>query len=106
MKKVLLSLVLLVPALANADGWCEGPVVRVMADNSNCADANGKLQLAYVLNNISNKWLCARSDVGSSMVLAAKMAGKNVKAWVSVGSDCSQYNDYDAASFIWIDENQ
>jgi len=97
---------LLFPIMANADGWCEGQVVRVMADNSNCVDASGNLQLAYVLGSVSNKWLCARSNSGSSMVLAAKMSGKNIKAYVTAGSDCTQYNDYDSAAFMWIDETQ
>lgn len=105
MKKLLL-VVWLLSMFAHADGWCSDPVVRVMADNPNCVDSSGNLQLAYVLGSVTNKWLCARSSAGSSMILAAKISGKQVRAYVSVGSDCTQYSDYDVAPYIWIDETQ
>ena len=86
---------------------CHGNVVFAMADHSGCADSNGKRQMAFKTNLSSNPWMCARTDLGSSMILAAKASGKPLQVYISdqgQGYTCSNVPGFSKVSYLIMAE--
>ena len=86
-----------------ADIPCHGKIVYLMADHSGCTDSNGKRQLAFTTNSANNPWMCARTDLGSAMLLAAKAADRKVDVKISdqgQGYTCSNLPQYSKVSYI------
>ncbi|AZZ98409.1 hypothetical protein [Pseudoalteromonas sp. R3] len=86
---------------------CHGNIVFLMADHSGCTDANGKRQLAFKTNSGSNPWMCARTDLGSSMLLAAKAANRKIQVYVSDQNKnytCNTIPNYSTISYIIMHE--
>lgn len=82
---------------------CHGPVVIAMGDHPGCTDSNGKIQMAFKTNYKGNPWMCASSDVGTSMVLTAIVADKDVGVWISdsdKGYTCSTLPQYSKISYV------
>lgn len=89
------------------DIGCHGKVVWLMADHSGCTDANGKRQMAFKTVSSSNPWMCARTEMGSSMLLATKAAGKEVNVYISdqgQGYSCSTIPHYSKVSYLILVE--
>ena len=85
------------------DSHCQGPVAMAMADHDGCTDANGKRLMAFKLNSTSNPWMCARTELGSAMILSVAMAKRDISIWIDdegQGKTCSTVTDYSKVSYM------
>lgn len=102
--KAVILLSLLAAAYASAaDITCHGPVVMAMGDHPGCIDTNGVRQMAFKTNSTSNPWMCAKSELASSMILSAVIANKAVSVWIDEsdeGHTCSNLPNYSDISYI------
>ncbi len=91
-------LVSLMPSICNA-AECSGKVLRVL-DWPDMCDG----QLAYKLDSTNDKWVCALSNVGSSMVLAAYATNKTVIARTddTQATSCTSLNQYHKPKYMYI----
>ena len=79
---------------------CSGKISSLMADHSGCTDANGKRQMAFIT---TGPWMCARTEMGSSMLLAAKAAERKIDVYITdSGTDktCSTLSNYTKVSYL------
>ena len=67
----------------SADINCHGNVVMAMADHSGCQDSNGKYQMAFKTLSTSRPWMCAKTDLSSSLILSSVVAKRPVRVWIS-----------------------
>lgn len=111
MKKFCYMLFILVGFVAlpsfSKDIACHGEIVFIMAEHSGCTDENGKRQLAFKTVSGSNPWMCARTEIGGSLLLAAKVAKKSVQVYISdqgQGLTCQNIPDYSKVSYIVLIE--
>jgi hypothetical protein len=79
---------------------CSGNITSLMADHGGCTDTSGKRQMAF---KTREPWMCARTEMGSSMLLAAKAAERSVNVYIAdgnVGNTCSSIPKYTKVSYI------
>lgn len=108
MKKLMMIFAIML-ALSNAvwagDIPCHGKVIFAMADHGGCIDDKGKKQMAFVTSSSSNPWMCALTDLGSSMVLAASLSNKPMQVYISdknADHSCSSIPNYSKVSYLII----
>lgn len=86
-----------------ADANCGGTVSWAMADYPQC---NGNLAFKTSGSGGSGgRWMCVRSKEGSSMVLAALVAGKLLEVYIEasdVGGNCLALPNYRNVSYVII----
>ena len=100
----MVNLLLFSSGASAAEANCGGLVSWVVADHAQCGgnigfktDASGGMQ---------GKWLCTKTKEGGSVVLAAIVAGRPVRAYVEVGDVgglCSQVPHFRQIIYIIID---
>lgn len=105
MKNILISILLVVLSgtVYAKDIPCHGKIIFLMGDHPGCTDANGVRQYAFVTGETSNAWMCAKTQLGSSMLLAAKAADKSIQVYISdkdQGLTCSTLTNYSKISYI------
>ena len=82
------------------DITCSGTIASLMADHSGCTDENGKRQMAF---KTAGSWMCARTEMGSSMLLAAKAAERFIHVYITdggQGNTCTTMPNYTKVSYL------